>query len=43
MKADKNEILVFADWQGLSETNLMGTLLAQQAKGKKTLSNFGEE
>ncbi len=38
MKDSKTDIYVYADWQGMKEPVLIGTLSAQQAKGKKAFS-----
>lgn len=36
--ADKIDILVYADWKGMKGPRLIGTLAAQQAKGRKAFS-----
>ena len=36
--ADKTDILVYADWKGMNGPRLIGTLAAQQAKGRKGFS-----
>lgn len=38
MATKKTDILVYADWIGLPEPKLIGTLSAQQAKGRKAFS-----
>ncbi len=38
MATKKTNILVYADWMGLSGPKLIGTLSAQQAKGRKAFS-----
>lgn len=38
MAAQKTDIFVFADWQGLKQPELMGILSAHQAKGRKIFS-----
>src|SRR5699024_1018632 len=38
MKKDNITIYVFADWKGMSQPELMGNLIAHQAKGRKTFS-----
>lgn len=35
MKKDNTTIYVFADWKGMSQPELMGNLIAHQAKGRK--------
>ncbi|MCF0072231.1 HipA domain-containing protein [Dyadobacter sp. CY261] len=36
--ADRTDIYVYADWIGMKEPKLIGTLSAQQAKGRKSFS-----
>ena len=36
--ADRTDIYVYADWIGMAEPKLIGTLSAQQAKGRKSFS-----
>ena len=36
--ADRTDIYVYADWIGLAGPKLIGTLSAQQAKGRKSFS-----
>ncbi len=36
--ADKKDMLVYADWKGMNGSRLIGTLSAQQAKGRKAFS-----
>lgn len=38
MMADKTDILVYADWKEMNGARLIGTLSAQQAKGRKAFS-----
>lgn len=38
MAAQKTDIYVYADWQGLCTPMLMGVLSAHQAKGRKAFS-----
>lgn len=38
MAKEKFDIFVYADWQGMKEPKLMGTLSAHSAKGKKAFS-----
>lgn len=38
MATTKTDIYVYADWKGLSQPTLMGTLTAHQAKGRKAFS-----
>ena len=38
MSTNKTEILVYADWVGMTEPQKIGVLSAQQAKGKKAFS-----
>ena len=37
-KNEKNEILVYAHWQGLADPTMMGTLTVTQGKGKEVFS-----
>ncbi|WP_447639997.1 MULTISPECIES: hypothetical protein [Chitinophagaceae] len=38
MKQNKTDIYVFADWKELNGPQLMGVLVARQAKGRKAFS-----
>ena len=38
MALNKTDIYVYANWQGMTEPKMVGTLSAQQAKGKKAFS-----
>ncbi|MBK7638295.1 MAG: hypothetical protein IPJ13_31485 [Saprospiraceae bacterium] len=38
MTLSKTDIYVYAHWKGMAEPQMMGILVAQQAKGKKAFS-----